>query len=144
MTEISASWLYVLGVRALRALMGLTGPAHPLVLPPPCPQPRTLFQHPWGCQSLPQRCHSRAGLWHPTALPCLSMGPTKPSPFLWPSQGCVPSLVPLIGPDPGPHPWADVRAAGHTDSVWHQRLLLLSCLHPCLVVLSTRKPMALI
>lgn len=113
------SWLYVLSIRVLSALMILIGPAHSLTFPPLCPQPRTLLRP--------------------------SMLPTKQPPFPQLSRGCVPRLLPLLGPYPGPQAWADfrVRAARHTDSAWHQRPLLLSCLQPCLVVLSLRKPMAL-
>lgn len=50
---------------------------------------------PWGCQSLSQRRHSRAGCRLRTALPCPAMGPTEPGhpaePPAWGWQSHPPS-----------------------------------------------------
>lgn len=74
-------------------------------LPPPACSPGPHVT-PWGHQPPPKRHHSRAGLHVPTALPCLAIRPTKPSPPAWPQPG------PLLREMPDAQGWGCPDAPG--------------------------------
>lgn len=133
------------GIKILLLRRLLLGPwRHPQALPglswasPCCLQPRSPCQLPWGHQSLPQQHRSRAGLQHPTGLPCPAMPSSGPVAHPGPSSSPCPRRCLMCGagaapscPAPG---WGRGMGLGcqalpcclgggslwrHTGSCWH-------------------------
>lgn len=95
-----------LHVGALTAPLGFTGPGWPQPILPTAQNPIAALQ---GCQPLPQGCCSRAGLHHPTTLPCPAMGSDEPGPpaVSWPGLALAGGAqFPRLGLSPSlPAPW---------------------------------------